>query len=212
MDHSAAFGNAPQSAGRAVNFKFHRDFFHDRIGSHNGLRRFFVTAFRQGGGQGFHAVGNGRDIQLLPDDAGRSHDYIVFVDAQLLRHKGAHLFRDFNTVAVAGVGIAAVADHCLGHAVGNVLLGYRKGRALYKVRCINRRRMGRHFAEDQRQIVFIVPFPDAAVHTAGGKTFCSADAAFYLFNHNFLPVWPFVFILLFAFLWLRIRKLFLRKR
>ena len=186
MDHAAAFGNAAQPAGLAVNFKFHRNFFHHRVSGHNGFGRFFIAVLRQSFCQTIHAVGNRRNIQFLSDDAGGSNHHIFGFDSQFFRSQRAHLFRNLNPVAVAGIGVAAVADHCLGDAVGNVLFRHGKGRAFHKVRRINRRRMGRHFTEDQRQVVFIVPFPDAAVDPVCSKSFCSAHAAFYLFHHLFL--------------------------
>ena len=129
MDHAAAFGDAAQTADFAVNFKFHRYLFHHQIRGHDGFGRFIFPLLRERSRQFGYVVGNRGNVQFLADDAGGGNDHVIGADAQLLSRQGAHLLRNLQSVAVAGVGVSAIADDSLSYTVSNVFFGNGQRRA-----------------------------------------------------------------------------------
>ena len=70
------------------------------------------------------SLGNRRNVQGLADHARRGDDDVVCVHLQLLCQKLTHLFGNFNSVCVAGIGVSAIADDRLCLSVGKVVFGY----------------------------------------------------------------------------------------
>ena len=138
-----------------------------------------------------HAVCNRRDIERLPDNARGSHDDVGCANAQLFCQNRAGFFCYFNAVCIAGIGVAAVANHRLRLAVCDIVFRHGKRRALYQVLRVNRRRIRLYFAVYERKITLGFIFTDTAMYPVCCKAFRSAYAALYLF-HN--PFFPFSFI------------------
>ena len=176
MDHAGALGDAAHAALHAADLKGDGDGFHDGVGGHDGLGG-LLAGVAQGRRQGRDARGDGLDGELLADDAGGGHDHVRRRDAQRIAREGAHRLRDLDAVGVAGVGVAAVADHRLGIAVGDVVPRHGEGRALHQVGGIYRRGGCPLLAPDQGQVPLGAAFPHAAVDAGGLKALRGADAA-----------------------------------
>ena len=70
------------------------------------------------------------------------------------------------TDGIAGVGIAAVADHSLGIAVRNILLGHRQRRAFHQIGGVYRRGRGGYCGNSLRP-VFAFGYNPAAYRSIG---------------------------------------------
>ena len=123
------------------------------------------------------------NVQRLADHTGGRNGHALRRNAQAMRDKGTHLPGDFDAICIAGVGIAAVADHRLGGAVGDMCLRHRQRRTLDKIGGIDRRSLRRHSAHDQSQILFRAAFADAAVNAGGPKALGGTHAAGNDFHH-----------------------------
>ena len=72
------------------------------------------------------------------------------INVELFGSQCTHLLGNFYAVCVAGIGVSAVANHCLRHAVFQVLLCHQKRCAFHGVSGVNRCGLGRYRAENQR--------------------------------------------------------------
>ena len=185
MDHTGALGDAADGAGFAAGGELHGDLLAVRVGGHDALGR-LIGVVAERGGELRQAGADGREIERLADHARGRDDDVLRRDVQLRRCERAHLLRDGDAVGVAGVGVAAVADHGLGLAVSQMRLCHGQGRALDEVGCIDRRGAGRDGAVDEREVALGLISADAAVDARGGKTLCGAHAAGDLLHHAFL--------------------------
>ena len=185
VDHAGALGDAADRAGPAAGGELHGDLLRVRVGGHDALSR-LIGVVAERGGELRQAGADGREIERLADHARGRDDDVLRRDVQLRRRERAHLLGDGDAVSVAGVGVAAVADHGLGLAVSQVRLRHGQGRALDEVRCIDRRGAGRDGAVDEREVALGLISADAAVDACGGKTLCGAHAAGDLLHRSFL--------------------------
>ena len=176
MNHAGALGDAAQLAGLAVHFKGHGDLLDLGVGGHDGLGGLEAVVAQRGGQPG-HGGGDGGDVQLLADDAGGGHHHVFRGDAQRRAGQAAHLLGHLDAVGVAGVGVAAVADDGLSHAVLKVSLGDGQGRALDQVGGVDAGRRRRYLGVNQRQVALFLVLADAAVNARGGKALRGTDAA-----------------------------------
>ena len=188
MNHAAALGNAADVTGLTPQSEFQGDFLGDGVGGHNGLAGITAAGLRQLSGQGIDVGGYRVQAQGQTDDAGGSHHHVLRGDSKGLTGQIAHPLGDFQAVGVAGIGVAAVADHCLGLAVGDVCFGHGQRGALDQIGGVYCCGMGGHLTVDQGQVLFGPVFPDAAVKACGGKSFCGADAAGNGFHIFFPPI------------------------
>ena len=80
-----------------------------------------------------HPRGDRVDGERFPDDARRGDDDVRGVDPERVRRQRARLLGDLDTVRVAGVRVAAVADHGARDAVLKILFRNRERRAFDEI-------------------------------------------------------------------------------
>ena len=186
MNHAAALGNTADVAGMAIQLELHRHFLHNRIGGHDALSSSLTAVHGQALCQGRQTGSNGIDRKGLANDTGGSHDHVLGLDVQLLCHQIGHSFRNLNAVGIAGIGVAGVADHSLGNAVGNMVLGHNQRSALHQIGGVDSRCAGGNSRQNQRQILLAVILTDAAMDAIGGESLCGTNAAFNHFHNSLL--------------------------
>ena len=177
VDHAAALGDAAQVADLAADLKLNGDLFFNGIGGHDALGSGLAAVLGKACGKRGQTVCDGLDVQRLTNDTGGGHHHVGGGNVQLLGHQIAHALGDLDAVGVAGIGIAAVADHGLCKAVGNVVLGHGQGGTLDQIGGVNGSSGGAHVADDQRQVTLGAVLANAAMNAVCLKTLCGTNAA-----------------------------------
>ena len=177
MDHAAALGDTAQVTELPAHLKLHRDFFFLRVGGHDGTAGFSAPLGRKLRNKRRNPRCDGCDGKRLSDDAGGSHHHVIRRDSERIGQKTAHGLGNLDAVGVAGIGIAAVADHRLSLAVGDVALRHGQGCALDEVRGIDSSGIRLAVTDDEGQVLFIRVLPDPAVNARSFKAFGGTDAA-----------------------------------
>ena len=177
MDHARALGDTAHAAGLTAYGEFQGDLLDLGVGGHDTVGGIQRAVLGKPCHQGGDAVCNGGDIQGLTDDTGGGYHHVCGGDVQSLAQQVGHLLGDLDAVCVAGVGVAAVADHGLGVAVGDVVLGDGQGRALDAVGGVDAGGGGLHVGVDDRQVMLGLVLADAAMDAVGGKALRGTDTA-----------------------------------
>ena len=180
MNHTAPLGNPADTAGFTADFKLERNFLDFGIRRHNPFARVQAIVSKPRHERGNTSL-NRRNIQRLTDYARGSHDDVGCRNAQRFAQKRAGFFRDFYTVCVAGIRVAAIAHDCARVTVRNIVFRHDKRRAFYEILRIRSRRTRLRFTDDQRKIALGFIFTDTAMYPVCRKAFCGAYAALNFF-------------------------------
>ena len=187
MDHSRALCDTADAALFAVELEFDCNALELGVGGHDAPSRIVRALVGKAGNELVHARRDGSDVKLLTDNARRSDDDVLRGDARRLVDEVAHRLRDLNAVGVAGVCVAAVADHGACAAVGEVGAGDLDGRAADEVGGVYCRRRALAVADDEGKILLRFVLADAAMNARGAEALRGANAAFNVIYHNLSP-------------------------
>ncbi len=190
LDHAGALGHAADGEGLAgAGVDLDGVFLRERIGRHDGPRRFRVRVAQRIGRRD-DAVGDLARIERHADYArGRDHHFLDFA-AERARHFDGHHLRDAQAgVAGAGVGAAAVDDHRARAALrlGEVLARDDHGRRHGLVRGEHGRGAGDVIRRDESEIELAVRL-DAAGDARGAESLGSGNTPIHRHDHWTRPV------------------------
>ena len=156
MYHAAALEHSAHSADLSAQLELYGYLLFTGIRSHYSLESTFVAVIGKSLCETVHSVCDRLYGEHLTDNAGGSHDNVLFVDAESLCGQLTHLFGLLHAVGVTGIGVYRVYDNRSRPAVLYMLLCYKYGSSLDFIGGIYRRSRAHLIGYDERQVVLLL--------------------------------------------------------